>query len=283
MGTDELSVHLPVSLVSDSSELREKTLKIGDVGRGLAIYRVEKVFLYDDGGEDVDDVDGEAKIISSLLEYMDTPQYLRKDLFPYMEELRYAGILPPLRTPHHPLRDERNGSGDVREAAVVESGESKSRLNIGLPENGICEEKLEEGSRVTVRLGESLGGGKRSVQPVDESEIDEYWGFDVSVEDSLAQSLSNANSEYTIGTSRYGQNLYEVVDGIKKNRTGALSVAFGGPYRGLFEICEDQDVDPDDLFDEMANAIPQQGTATVRTEEALAATLAILNITLKER
>jgi hypothetical protein len=54
-------------------------------------------------------------------------------------------------------------------------------------------------------------------------------------------------------------------------------VAFGGPYAGLFEICGRQGVDANKLFDVIINTIPEQGTATVRTEEALIATLAVLN------
>ncbi len=56
-----------------------------------------------------------------------------------------------------------------------------------------------------------------------------------------------------------------------------MAVAFGGSYAGLFEICERQDVDAGKLFDVIINTIPNQGTATVRTEEALVATLALLN------
>jgi predicted SPOUT superfamily RNA methylase MTH1 len=52
---------------------------------------------------------------------------------------------------------------------------------------------------------------------------------------------------------------------------------FGGPYGGLFEICSSQGVDIS-RFDFVVNVIPNQGTATVRTEEALLATLAILNV-----
>lgn len=272
------SVHLPVSLVVDSSSLRQKTLKIGQVGRALAIFRVEKVFIYDDTDSNVKDFKEEANLISTLLRYMDTPQYLRKTLFPYMEELQFAGLLPPLRTPHHPLQDERNEKGDFREAVVTESMGEESRLNLGLSERGIFEGELEEGSRVTVRLGEKLDENKRLVHIVDKEDIEEYWGFEISRSEGLAQSLSKTESDYIIGTSRRGQNLYEVVKGIKANNTDNLTVAFGGPYQGLFEICEKQGVNPEDRFDVMVNTIPNQGTKTVRSGEALVATLAELNL-----
>jgi len=35
------------------------------------------------------------------LEYMETPQYLRKSLFPMHPDLRFSGLMNPLDTPHH--------------------------------------------------------------------------------------------------------------------------------------------------------------------------------------
>lgn len=282
MVVETFSVHLPVSLVADFSELRMKTLKIGQVGRFLSIFRVDKVFIYDDGADKVEDSEEEASIILNLLKYMETPQYLRKDLFPYMDELQYAGILPPLRTSHHPLHDEKNEEGDIREAAVIGSNDGKSRLNIGLSEEGIVEEELEEGSRVTVKLGKTQDGEKRKVQIVRKKDISQYWGYEAEKAKSLAQSLKKAKADYSIGTSRNGENLNEAVKGIKSNDTEkVLTVAFGGPYEGLFEICERQGVNPDDLFDNIINSVPGQGTETVRSEEALAATLASLNLLVR--
>ncbi len=281
MSVNVESVHLPASLVSDFSTLRMKTFKIGQVGRLLAIFRIRDVLVYDDDDSQVKDQNEEGDLIKTLLEYMETPQYLRKSLFPFMEELRFAGILPPLRTPHHPLKGERESKGEIREAAVVGLEKGRAILNIGLSEKGIFEGEMEEGTRVTVKLGEEVGEGERMVTPVEMEKVEDYWGFEVERADSLSQSLSKENADYNIGTSRYGQNLYGAVKGIKSREAENLTVSFGGPYQGLYEICEGQAVDPDDLFDIIVNVIPQQGTATVRTEEALNATLAILNIMLE--
>lgn len=283
MTDQSFSIHLPASLAADSSKLKEKTLKIGWVGRILGIFRVEEVFIYGDDDPKVDDSEKEVSTIISLLEYMDTPQYLRKIIFPYREELQYVGILPPLRTPHHPLQDERREKGSIREAAVIESNGGESKLEIGLPEEGVFKGDLEEGERVTVRLGEKINRDKRLVDIVDRTEVGDYWGFSVFKTPDIAQSLSKSREDYTIGTSRLGQNLYEAIKGIKANNIDAVTIAFGGPYQGLFEICERQGVDTDDLFDIIVNAIPKQGTATVRTEEALNTTLGALNILLRRK
>jgi hypothetical protein len=55
-------------------------------------------------------------------------------------------------------------------------------------------------------------------------------------------------------------------------------VGFGAPSRGLHEIVEDEHLKLNDLVDFVINTVPNQGTVTVRAEEALLATLAILNV-----
>ncbi len=272
-----VSVLLPASLAIDAPDPRQKTIKVGLVGRALAIFRVGRVCIYNDDDPNVRSQAAEAKLITALLRYMEAPQYLRKLLFPRTEELRYAGLLPPLRTPHHPLETEKNRPGDCREGAVVEAGGNQSLLEIGLPEKAIINEKLIVGQRLTVRLGKK-SGDRIPVTPVTRTEVSEYWGYEVLQAKTLGEGLKVSKAEYTIGTSRRGQNLYEVVQAIKSSNTRSVAVAFGGPYAGLFEICERQGVDARKLFDVVINTIPSQGTATVRTEEALVSTLALLNV-----
>lgn len=270
-------VLLPSSLVTDTSDLRQKTLKIGSIGRVLAMFRVGKVCIYYDDDSHLKNQASEVEVISTLLRYMETPQYLRKLLFPRTKELRYAGLLPPLRTPHHPLADEKTSLGDYREVVVVDAGKRGSLLELGIRERGFTNEKLNVGERVTVRLGKSLGEGKRAIERVHRSEVGEYWGYEILRAKPLAEALKVLKAGYIIGTSRYGKNLYEAVQAIRSSNPRSVAVVFGGPYAGLFEICERQGVDAGKLFDVIINTIPNQGTATVRTEEALMATLALLN------
>jgi predicted SPOUT superfamily RNA methylase MTH1 len=54
-------------------------------------------------------------------------------------------------------------------------------------------------------------------------------------------------------------------------------VAFGAPSQGLHEIAKKEGLRLDKVADFVVNTIPTQGTETVRTEEAIIASLAILN------
>ncbi|MEW6592472.1 MAG: RNA methyltransferase [Candidatus Hadarchaeota archaeon] len=276
----ETFVLLPSSVASDSHELSQKTIKAGIIGRALAIFRVDKVCIYSDDEPQVKDQKKEARVMTSLLRYMEAPQYLRKILFPVKEELRYAGLLPPLRTPHHPLGSEKNRPGDYREGVVVNVGK-KSIVEIGLPYKGITDEKLGLRQRLSLRLGEKIGEFI-PVTPVRKSEISDYWGYEVLEAKSLAAGIDLLRPELKVGTSRLGQNLYELEKAIKGERARSTAVAFGGPYSGLRKICERQGTDVEGLFDLLVNTVPGQGTATVRAEEALVATLSLLNAFRKE-
>jgi hypothetical protein len=54
-------------------------------------------------------------------------------------------------------------------------------------------------------------------------------------------------------------------------------VAFGSPRKGLMEMATRRGLELDQIFDYTVNTIPDQGTETVRTEEAISATLALFN------
>ena len=276
-----VSILLPTSLVADAPDLRQKTLKVGSIGRALAIFCVEKVCIYNDDDSSIKNQTAEAELIAMLLQYMETPQYLRKLLFPRAREFRYAGLLPPLRTPHHPLSGEKNRPGDYREGVVIKASNDQSLLEIGLPEKAATSERLRVGQRLTVRLGEKTGD-RISATPVARAEVPEYWGYEVLQAQTLRGGLKALKADYSIGTSRRGQNLYEAVQAIKSTKPHSVAVAFGAPHAGLFEICDRQGVDVDKLFDVVINTIPNQGAATVRTEEALVATLALLNVLVRE-
>lgn len=44
--------------------------------------------------------------LPSIVQYAETPQYLRKQLFPMHPSLRLAGLLNPLDAPHHMRADD---------------------------------------------------------------------------------------------------------------------------------------------------------------------------------
>jgi predicted SPOUT superfamily RNA methylase MTH1 len=86
----------------------------------------------------------------------------------------------------------------------------------------------------------------------------------------------------TIATSKYGEPFDFAMKEIAEEWTkaGDVLVVFGSPTAGLNEIIAREGLCLNDLADFTVNTLPMQGTETVRTEEAVIATLACFNATL---
>ena len=280
MQKKKLSIAIPASVVSDTPHLREKTSKIGLIGRAAAIFRVSEIIIYSDNLRI--DQTADMDLIATLLAYMETPQYLRKRLFKLEPELQYAGILPPLRTPHHPInRKMRNLKiGEYREGVTVSKLKEGMLVDIGVEHPALILNKQQSmGMRVTVRI---LTVGKRvEVELANRDEIPMYWGYKVTVKrESRGKIIKGKNDfDLTIATSRNGTPFTEVAEKIANRwkRAESILVAFGAPTRGLYEIFRSEGLNLNDFVDFVVNTIPNQGTETVRTEEALVTSLAILN------
>jgi hypothetical protein len=276
----KLAIAIPASVVSDTPHLREKTAKIGLIGRAAAIFRVDEIIVYPDDPK-VNQT-GEMNLIGTLLAYMETPQYLRKRLFRLEPQLRYAGILPPLRTPHHPLnRKMRNLKvGEYREGVTLSKTNEGMLVDIGVEKPALMLNKqLALNLRVTVKVVKV--DNQAEVETVNRGEIQEYWGYTITMEKRpLGKLVKRKRFDLTIATSKYGDPIAAVVKELTKKLKDAntILVEFGAPTRGLSEIVRAEGLELNDVADFVVNTIPLQGTATVRTEEALIASLAIFNM-----
>ncbi len=275
----KVSVAVPASVVSDTPHLREKTSKIGLIGRAAAIFRVNEIIIYSDN-RNVNQM-REMDLVATLLAYMETPQYLRKRLFKLRPELTCAGILPPLRTPHHPLNSKAKNLkiGEYREGATVSKTGEGTLVDIGVEKPAVLlNAQLSAGRRITVKVKRVTD--RVEVELAGQEEISAYWGYAVSVERQPFCKLLNARSfDLTVATSKFGVPFADVAEemGEKWGKTETVLVAFGAPSQGLHEIVKKEGLNLDEVVDYVVNTIPSQATETVRTEEALLATLAIFN------
>ena len=268
---------IPASYTSDLPHLREKTIRAGFIGRAAAVFRVEKIVIY----LDKHGVESEGEFLCQVLRFLDTPQYLRRKMFGLSPFLKYAGILPPLRAPHHTVeRDvERLGRSAFREGLVVKSGRRGSLIDIGLDKLFPLSQTLPVGSRVTVRVVKRRGGV--SVKLASRDDVDVYWGYDVEFTGKgLKRTVSEFNADLVIATSKYGTPIHLVAREVCSRFSSSKSVLvlFGSPHEGVFSIAKREGFRLEDVADFILNTIPLQGTETVRTEEAVFATLSILNV-----
>ena len=78
-------VAIPDSSLSDEKNLREKTIKIGRFARVFSIFGVNKVIIYKD--PTTKNMNSDKLLMKLILDFLNTPQYLRKSIYPLNHEL----------------------------------------------------------------------------------------------------------------------------------------------------------------------------------------------------
>ncbi len=138
-----------------------------------------------------------------ILKYLETPQFLRRRLFPKMNDLKFAGVLQPLKIPSHitPANPKKINRGDVREGIVV-SIKGKRFVDVGINQLVPFFGKTSIGKRVTVQFKE--GHPKFSVKEIDKSEVPVYWGYSIKERANLFSLLTEWKGNIII-TSRKGK------------------------------------------------------------------------------
>lgn len=358
-----LSVAIPGSIVLNAQSPELQSRLAGHVARTCAIFNVDEIVIFEEGdvyqeepvsqslrglggrhaagpkrqhhaeqanGVEEENQEGEARsfdphtFLARVLQYLETPQYLRKSLFPMHRDLRLAGLMPPLDCPHH-LRFE--DISDYREGVTVETPHWVNRnkhhssaqsvyVNVGLRDPIDAElpdaaSSLDVGTRVTVRMPsvDVYGAKGRLVsprEPVENSGL--YWGYSVRLAPSLSSLLttcpysSEDGYDLVMGTSERGCSLSdlinttlsgtpmvtpegETIEPLPTSFKHAI-IVFGGLSGLEMAVEADQGIKLDrhtarNLFDAWINVVENQGSRTVRTEEAIMIALARLKAPLE--
>uniref|UniRef100_A0A914WCT5 Uncharacterized protein n=1 Tax=Plectus sambesii TaxID=2011161 RepID=A0A914WCT5_9BILA len=296
-----VSIALPGSIMDNAQSAELRTYLAGQIARAAAVFCVDEIIIFDEHAKitrnDIDAFDrgqwpqpgamdkpGDCNfLLARILQYLECPQYLRKALFPLQRQLQYAGLLNPLDAMHHLRHDDL--SIPYREAVVLNKPVKEGRgsfCDAGLAKEVQVDRSLEAGIRVTLKLT-STDMMKRNLRAdvVSPSEPRKkggiYWGYSVRVASSLGGVFKDGPYEYDMlmGTSERGQSVDEVE--VPNFKHGLI--VFGG-LNGL-EACLDADQslsadNPADLFQLYINSLPDQGSHTIRTEEAILITLGAL-------
>ncbi|QCE12023.1 hypothetical protein DEO72_LG10g3262 [Vigna unguiculata] len=125
-----VSMAVPASIIDNVPTLELATRLAGQIARAATIFRINEVVVFDNKSnlendsvlDNLDDESG-AAFLMRILQYLETPQYLRKALFPMHNSLRFVGLLPPLDAPHHLRKHEW---GPYREGVTVKERDSNS-------------------------------------------------------------------------------------------------------------------------------------------------------------
>ncbi|URE19361.1 hypothetical protein MUK42_12290 [Musa troglodytarum] len=196
-------------------------------------------------GHDGDESESGAEFLTMILRYLETPQYLRRRLFPMHKSLKFVGLLPPLDAPHH-LRKHEWCS--FREGVTLDVNPPNSKgtlVDVGLNKNVVIEEVLEPGKRITVAMGDNRGaeidGFKKAVDSSSpRDQIGMYWGYKVRYCSNLSSVIRNCpykgGYDHIIGTSEHG--LVVSSSELKIPSFRHLLIVFGG-LGGLEENIEE--------------------------------------------
>jgi methyltransferase len=266
-----LAVSIPDTVTEEKESPRDKIVKLGAIARASAIYGVDVIEVFrDPKGR------GEGEAIGTVLQYLETPQYLRRRLFPLNETLRFAGLLPPLRIPSHKPRVpfDRVSVGEVREGIVNGDG----TIDIGLDVAPRLGSAAPAGRRATVRISSTH---PPVAEVVTKEQAGVYWGYSVEMTQ-MEEVFTDARFKVKVATSKFGTPLQDALGRLRDLLGGAdgVKVIFGSPSRGLFDMAGPDLAQKVDL---VLNLFPAQQVETVRTEEALFAGLGLLSLLSLEK
>jgi predicted SPOUT superfamily RNA methylase MTH1 len=271
-----LSVAIPDSSLIDSKTLLEKSLRVAQFARAFSIFRVKQVYLYHDISYNAkhDDV----KLITTLLEYLNTPQYLRRVLYPKMKQLQYVGMLPPIKSPHHKkfLKTSHVRAGETRMGVLLRHKGSWV-VDVGLDHAIPFLGSNQESRKSNFRL--SMSEGKLVAEEIKDANLGPgYWGYNIIQLYSLSELAKRSTTVKFVITSRNGRSISIIRKSLIESlsNTAELVIVFGSPRKGVLETVSKNDVMK---FSSplIINMFPLQGTDTVRLEEAIMGSLAIIN------
>ena len=283
-----LSILIPSSIVDNAQSKELRTYLIGELARTLGIFKISEVIIFHDKLKD--NSKDYINYFVKNLQYLETPQYLRKTLFPMSEDLKLSGLMNPLESQHHLRKDEWS---PYREGCVLDrpvNGEY-SWVNIGLNKDCKINQKLPPKTRVTVKLNEKNFNNKLKFYtgtPVSMSEPfiknGTYWGYIVRVcetyKDIFNDSIYEDGYDFIIGTSDKGEN-YRNANFSKKKDFKHCLIIFGGisGIEGMMIDDEHNNINANNIsknFDLYLNTCINQGLRTIRTEEAILISLAVI-------
>ncbi|KAF4966804.1 hypothetical protein FSARC_5549 [Fusarium sarcochroum] len=287
-----LSVAIPSSILTNLATADQRMTQPARIARALAVFSVDEVVVFDDSplstrprNTDPNSYTGDTDpchFLSHILSFLEAPPFMRKTLFPLHPNLRLTAMLPSLDMPHHPNpREWINYREGVTISGQTSTG-SGTLVEVGLDYPVEIEAEIPPKTRITLKFPDDENQYAEPVHPAaPRAEGGYYWGYTVRKANSLSNVFTESPYEngydVSIGTSERGMPASRAFPHSKKVNFNHLIIVFGGP-RGLeFAAMNDEELASMDiqgsktkeLFDHWINVLPNQGSRTIRTDEAV--------------
>jgi len=212
--------------------------------------------------------------------------YLRTQLFPMHPDLRHAALLKSMDLPHHLKIDDHL---PYREGIALPPSTTKIQgtlVDVGFGTAHLPTEQIEPYTRVTIDMsavpktpctGTHMTTAKLAKSTDPTTKMGYYWGYTTRQASSLSAVITESpfpkGYDVVIGTSERGEPVEQIRSTLPP--FAHLLVVFGG-QAGIEAAASN---DPElkravgegigGLFDWWVNAVPGQGSRTIRTEEAI--------------
>jgi predicted SPOUT superfamily RNA methylase MTH1 len=231
-----LSVCIPDSCIQkcQSAELRNHL--ISQIARTACIFMVDEVVLIRDHSYQFKgDSYSSMETLTKVLQYLETPQYLRKSLFPISQELKYVGLMAPLECFHHLKASE---FCQWREGITLNrptKDKDGSWCDVGLYKQLKLEQKIVANTRVTIKIDQddylAPNFDKKfmtgvAVSPLEPKQTDGvYWGYSV-------RNVKTFSHLYNVCPNQKGYQLKICIDSKFGQPFEAIRAQLGEDFHG---------------------------------------------------
>ena len=265
----KLSIAIPDSSLKDEKKHENKTRKIFQIARAAGIFQINNIIIYKDGRE----FENDSKLLSTILRYLETPQHFRKRLYPKSGLLQFVGALSPIKMPNQGGTSDAKQvkKDDIREGVVFPK-DGKKFIDIGIDYSVPYHGKKDIGKRTIVKIKDTFPNF--TVYDIEKNQIPKFWSYNVKHGGNLFSLLSEWTGPKIL-TSRKSKKIKEEdMQKILSSKEEIL-VVFGTTDKGIHEML-DKKINNIQNF-KAWNFFPNQGTETVRLEEAILGCLSIIN------
>eukprot|EP01016_Furgasonia_blochmanni_P029745 TRINITY_DN3116_c0_g1_i7.p1 TRINITY_DN3116_c0_g1~~TRINITY_DN3116_c0_g1_i7.p1 ORF type:complete len:497 (+),score=142.70 TRINITY_DN3116_c0_g1_i7:49-1539(+) len=280
-----VSICIPDSIIqlAQSEELR--SYFVSQISRISSIFCVDEIIILRDFAyQPKNDSFDPSAFICRNLQYLETPQYLRKTLFSIHHDLKYVGLMTPIDAHHHLRIDEES---EYREGVILDrptKDTDGSWVDVGLRKQLKLDRKIVPKTRVTVKIDNWKDSNNPAVKfltgtPVSPYEPKErlgrYWGYSVRVSHGLNKVFNECPYEdgydFMIAIDNDGESIADAQPPDPRKEYKHVLVVFGG-IEGIKSLVESDEKsklkvsDLDTTFDRIVKLDVNYGVRNLRTE-----------------
>jgi predicted SPOUT superfamily RNA methylase MTH1 len=232
---------IPDTILQKVQTMELRNHLIGQLARILCMYKINEIIILKDHSykQKFNELTP-AEYMIKILQYLETPQYLRKRIFPISANLKHVGLIMPLECHHHLLQDH---IFEYREGVVLKrpfKNESGSWVDIGLKKDCKIETSIQPGTRVSVKIENYLETNPKAYKGIVVSpnsiqkQTNYFWGYNVEYAYTFSDVFKQLNNSLNILIDSEAEINFDISqktkikDKIRKEKFEEIFIFFSG-------------------------------------------------------